>query len=35
VQGFPYMVSLNAVPDRNDPPSGRDDGDLVKKGASK
>ena len=35
VQGFPYMVSLNAVPDRDDPPSGIDDGDLPKSGASK
>ena len=35
VQGFPYMVSLNAVPDRDDPRSGIDDGDLPKKGASK
>ena len=35
VQGFPYMVSLNAVPDRDDPPSGIDDGDLPKRGASK
>ena len=34
VQGFPYMVSLN-VPGRDDPPSGIDDGDLPKKGASK
>ncbi len=35
VQGFPYMVSLNAVSDRDDPPSDIDDGDLPKKGASK
>ena len=35
VQGFPYMVSLNAVSDRDDQPSGIDDGDLPKRGASK
>ena len=35
VQGFPYMVSLNAVPDRDDPQSGIDDGDFPKNGASK
>ena len=35
VQGFPYMVSLNAVSDRDDPPSDIDDGDLPKRGASK
>ena len=35
VQGFPYMVSLNAVSDRDDPPSGIDDGDLPKRGDSK
>jgi iron complex transport system ATP-binding protein len=35
VQGIPYVVSLNAVPDTVPPPSGIDDEDLPKRGDSK